>query len=385
MTYVIRGKEKPHKSTKLLQSNALLSPSPFPPRHTLKVNAMAMQNTVEITKASAGRRALAETIKEMEEKCRACKPSSVLDCVSQCRTWKLKNEFRQLNKKMKDPDYSVHLLNALKNKRRLRLLEILTKGRFSTDRLQRGLKQLGFTHSLKTVEEDYVQPLLQAKLVGEEYGWYYATAFGCRVSELIIGSEEVEEALPSHSECYEETVLLALLSNPRTYEDFKRLVPERSVARVLSRLQKAALVETSKDKDYVFFFRTQRDPAKEKLSPTERRTYESIPSEGISTRKLRGKIGISLRRTYKHLRRLKGKKLVFTREKPRVYTLTAKGTQIAGMLQNIQNLVAETLATAAQLVQEQKPYEPQVVSISQAAIGDKEKTAANPAPTQYAG
>jgi predicted transcriptional regulator len=286
---------------------------------------------------------------------------------------------------MKGPAYSEHLLNALKNKRRLRLLEILTKGRFSADKLQRGLKQLGFTHSLKTIEEEYVQPLLQAELAGEEYGRYYATAFGCRVSELIKGSEDVEEALPSHSECYEETALLALLSKPRIYEDFKCLVPEKSAARVLSRLQKAALVETGKDKDYVFFLRTRRDPVKEKLSPTEMRTYESIPDEGISARKLTGKTGISLRRTYKYLRRLKGKKLVFTREKPRAYTLTAKGTRIAGMLQNIQNLVAETSATAAQLVQEQKPYEPQVVSISQAAIGDKEKTAANPAPTQYAG
>jgi predicted transcriptional regulator len=383
MTYVIKGEEKTHKPTELFHSHSLLSPSPSP-RHTLKVRAMAIRNSIEQTKPPVEHSLSVETIMGMEERCRACKPSSVLDCVSKCRIWKLKNESRQLNKKMRDPSFAGRLFNTLKNKRRLQLLETLSKGRFSADKLQKELKQVGFMHSQKTIEEEYVQPLLQAELVGEEYGKYYATAFGYKVSELVKGSEEMEKVLPSHSEGYEEAALLALLNKPRIYEDFRELIPEKSAARVVSRLQKAALVETSKDKDHVFFFRTQRNQSKEKLSPTEKKTYESIPKEGISARRLTEKAGISLRRTYKYLRKLKGKKLVFTREKPRVYALTTKGMQIACTVQSIQNLLSETLAAVAQLENEQKPYEPQVVSVSQAVTGDKAKTTADLPPAQYA-
>lgn len=109
-----------------------------------------------------------------------------------------------------------------------------------------------------------------------------------------------------HSECYEETVLDVLLKGPQTHEGLEEIIPKKSIARVLSRLQKAELAETSSDKDYIFFA-TKRDPNRSDLSPTEKRVYERLPKEGISARKLARGAGISLRRTYKYLRKLKGK------------------------------------------------------------------------------
>jgi DNA-binding PadR family transcriptional regulator len=161
---------------------------------------------------------------------------------------------------------------------------------------------------------------------------------------------EVVEGLPPHSECYEEMVLTALLSEPRTREDLERAISSGTVTRVLNRLQSAGLVRATKENDYIFFFKTRRNPDKEKLSTTENRVYANIPEEGISARKLTEKVNISLRRTYKYLRRLKGKKLIFTREKPKTYALTDKGIQAGFMLQSIQNLVKEILEAAEQVL-----------------------------------
>jgi predicted transcriptional regulator len=80
---------------------------------------------------------------------------------------------------------------------------------------------------------------------------------------------------------------------------------------------------------------------------------ENLSEEGISAKKLAAKTGISLRRTYKYLRRLKGKKLVFVRKKPRVYVLTEKGLQTVTRLQQLSDLVQETTATLSQLFQNQ--------------------------------
>jgi DNA-binding PadR family transcriptional regulator len=194
-------------------------------------------------------------------------------------------------------------------------------------------------------------------LAGEDQNRYYATVFGCRLNELIKDFSDVENVLPPHSECYEETALGMLLDKPKTYEDLKSMIPAKSVARVLNRLQKAKLIETAKENDYVFYFKTKRDSNIAKLSPTERRVYDNIPPDGISARKLVEKTRISLRRTYKYLRRLKGKKLVFTRKRQKSYALTAKGLQIALMLKGIHDLAAEAAETASKIIKDEETYE----------------------------
>lgn len=251
---------------------------------------------------------------------------------------------------MKNPNFMINLLNTLKNDRRLQILEIISKGRHSLTKLQQELKKVGYYHSTNTIDKEYLAPLMEAGLAEENQNQYYLTQFGCRLNDIVKDFRNMGEILPPHSECYEEMALSMLLNEPKAYEDFEGTIPTKSVARVLTRLQNAKLIETSKENDYIFFFKTKRDPGRTTLSPTERKVYENIPVDGISARKLREKARISLRRTYKYLRRLKGKKLVFTRKRPKSYALTPKGLQTALVLKRIQDLALETYATTAQTI-----------------------------------
>lgn len=266
--------------------------------------------------------------------------------MTDCKIWKQKNEFRILHEKMKNSNFLTNLLNTLKNKRRLKILDIISNCRHSISKLQDELKRLGYYHSQQTITEEYLTPLIEVGLAKENQNQYCITLFGCRLNEIVKEYHEIGDILPAHSECYEETALSTLLNKPKTYEDLEGIIPAKSVARVLNRLQKVKLIETAKENDYVFYFKTKRELDAAKCSPTERRVYENIPLDGVSARKLAEKTGISLRRTYKYLRRLKGKKLVFTRKRLKSYALTAKGFQIAMMLNDIRNLTLEIAAAS---------------------------------------
>jgi predicted transcriptional regulator len=304
---------------------------------------------------------MTETLSALEEKCKNCNPLSPIACVTSCGTWKLKNEFRRIHEKAKNPHFSTKLLNTLKNKRRLQILAILSRGRYSIEKLQHELGKLGYQHSQETMTHEYIEPLITVGLVQEEQNQYYPTRFGNQIHSIIGEFNEIEDVLPPHSECYEEQTLRMLLSGPKTFEELESLISSRSTARVLQRLQEGRLIETDAEKDYVFFFRTQRDPSNDDFSPTEERAYESISAEGISARKLALKTRISLRRTYKYLRRLKGKKLVFTRKRPKCYSLTTKGDQLAKALEAIHRLIVETVAATTQLTENNAPLETQIV------------------------
>ncbi|MDH5634359.1 MAG: hypothetical protein OEY30_00885, partial [Candidatus Bathyarchaeota archaeon] len=56
---------------------------------------------------------------------------------------------------------------------------------------------------------------------------------------------------------------------------------------------------------------------------------------GISSRVLSKALGINLRRAYKYLRNLRGKKLVFRRNVPMSYQLTEKGKTVAKFLKEV--------------------------------------------------
>jgi len=299
-----------------------------------------------------GQTSLADATGRLEETCKNCELLTPISCIAGCKTWRMKNQFRKLHEKTKDPDFMIKLLNTLKNGRRLQLLEMLSKERYSIVRLQQELQKLGFNHGQQTIVEEYINPLMDVALIEENNNLYQATMFGCKVTELTRNFQDLGDVLPPHSECYEEITLDMLIDAPKTYEELRGIIPEKSVARVLSRLQKAGLTETSKDKDYIFFFATKRSPSTSNLSPTEKRVYDSIPLEGISARKLSEKAGISTRRTYKYLRKLKGKKLVFTRKRPTSHALTIRGTQITLMLEAIRRLALEALVATSQFVKD---------------------------------
>jgi predicted transcriptional regulator/DNA-binding HxlR family transcriptional regulator len=292
----------------------------------------------------------AQILRALDEQCQKCKPVTPLECISRCKTWKLKNELRRLNETMENPNFMKDLMNVLKNDTRLHILQTIAKNHYSVSKLQQELKKTGHIHSQDTITEEYLRPLLKVGLAEEAQDQYCATTFGGRLTDLIGDYIEIVNFLPMHSECHEETILKALLVSPKTFEDMNDLVSKKIVSRILRRLKTAELIETPKEKDYVFFFPSKRDPEKEDLSPTESKVYNEIVSTGISAKKLADKTALSIRRTYKYIRKLKGKKLVFTRRTPKTYNLTTNGEKLATLLIELNNLVEETLVSSQQFI-----------------------------------
>ncbi|MBN1358138.1 hypothetical protein JW988_05145 [Candidatus Bathyarchaeota archaeon] len=297
---------------------------------------------------------LAEMLRTLDAECRNCAPLTPLKCITRCNVWKLKNELRRLRETMDNPNFIKDLFNVLKNETRLHILNAIVKNRYSVDQLQQELKKAGYTHSQDTINEEYLQPLMNVGLAAETRDEYYATMFGGRLTELLEDFPEFVNVLPAHSECYEETLLSELLSGPKTFQEVEALISPKVASRVLKRLKMAGLIETPEERDYVFFFKSKRDPRKETLAETERKVYNAIPEEGIPAKKLAEKIDLSIRRIYKYLRGLKGKKLVFTRKTPKTYGLTVKGKKLAALLQDLQNLVEETWNSSEQVVSNEK-------------------------------
>lgn len=293
---------------------------------------------------------LAGMLRSLNAECRNCAPITPSECISRCQVYKLKNELRKLRETMDKPNYIKELFNVLKNETRLHILQAIVNGRYSVSQLQQELKKTGHSHSQDTISEEYLRPLMAVGLATEARDEYYATTFGGRLTELLGNFPEFVEMLPAHSECYEETLLQSLLSGPKTFEAIEALISPKIASRILKRLRSAGLIETPMERDYIFFFKSKRDPDKENFTLTERRNYDAIPNEGISAGKLAKETGLSIRRTYKYLRGLKGKKLVFIRKTPKAYGLTCKGEKLASVLQELQQIVEETWSSSEQVM-----------------------------------
>ena len=128
---------------------------------------------------------LTDLLNILEKTCQNCNPLTPITCVTGCKTWKLKNQFRKLREKTENPNFRTKLLNTLKNKRRLQILELISKKHSSIMHIQQRLKKLGFDHSRQTIIREYINPLTEAGLAGQDHNLYYATVFGCKISELV--------------------------------------------------------------------------------------------------------------------------------------------------------------------------------------------------------
>ncbi len=315
---------------------------------------MKTADTTEAMKKIDRSQGIASILRALEQQCNSCKPVTPLECITSCNVYKIRNEFRRLCETMENPNFMKDLLNVLKNDTRIHILQAFAKGRYSISRLQQELKKAGYPHSQDTIAEEYLQPLLLMGLAAESQDQFHATAFGGKLTELIVNLPEFARSLPAHSECYEENILKALLAGPKTFEEIESLVSSKIVSRILKRLKTVGLIETPEDRDYIFFFKSKRDPTKEELSATETKVYNNIPEEGVSANKLAQKSELSLRRTYKYLRGLKGKKLVFTRKTPKTYGLTDAGERLAWLLNEMHILVEETLSFSTQFAKQKE-------------------------------
>jgi predicted transcriptional regulator len=305
----------------------------------------------------------AAMLKILDEKCRKCTPLTPLECISRCKTWKLKNELRILHKNSENPNFIRDVMNVLKNDTRLQILMMIDKGHYSVSKLQQQLRKAGHSLSQDNMLEEYLHPLLEAGLALEAQDLYHTTTFGSRLTELIQSSANILSNLPAHSECHEETVLKALLTGPKTFDDITGFVPQKIISRILRRLEKVGLVETPRERAYIFFFKSKRDPAKEKFSYAESKVYNSISGDGISAQKLAEKTGFVMRTVYKSLRGLRGKKLVFNRKMIKAYCLTAKGEKLALVLDELYSLVEETMSSSEQVFKDNENIAPRVSGV----------------------
>jgi DNA-binding transcriptional ArsR family regulator len=295
-----------------------------------------------------------ETLESLEEECRNCAPMTPLECINRCEVYKLKNELRQLWKTMDNPNYMKELFNVLKNETRLRILQAIVNGRYSMSQLQRELRKTGHRHSQDNISIEYLRPLMAVGLASFAQDEYSATTLSRCIIERLGCFSEFACKLPARSECHEESVLQSLLSGPRTFEEIKALMPPKEVSRTLKRLRSACLIRTPKERSYVFFFKSKRDPSKDTLTATEKRVYDAVTYAGIPAGKLAKETGLCMRRTYRYVRWLKGKKLVFARRTPKVYSLTCKGKKLAFVMRKLQKIVEAAWNSSQQIMQESK-------------------------------
>ncbi len=311
-----------------------------------------MGNVVLVTRKTENKHDLSGTIKSLDAECKKCSPISPLECISRCPIYKLKNELRTLRQMMANPNFRTELFNALKNGTRLQILQAIANGRYSVSSLQQELKKTGHRHSQDNINKEYLRPLMAVGLATEAREEYYATIFGGRLIERLRCFTEFAEKLPAQSECHEETLLEFLLLGPKTSEEIELVISPKIASRILKRLRKARLMETPKARDYVFFLRSKRDVNKETLTETERKIYDTVTYEGISAGKLANETGLSLRRTYKYLKSLRGRKLVFIRRIPKTYSLTCKGKELASVLMELEQVVEDAWISSEQVIQD---------------------------------
>lgn len=291
-----------------------------------------------------------QMLRELNKDCQNCAPLSPINCVTRCKTWRLKNELRKLSDKMNNPEYLKNLLNVLKNETRLHILQTSVRRKHSLIQIQQELKKNGYLHSKDTINQEYLKPLLGVGLVAESQDLYYATNLGNNINTILNEFPEFVNVLPAHSECHEEKLLRELLNGSKTYQEIEDFLTPVIASRIVKRLKKEKLLNTPKERDYIFFFRTKRDPKKETLSLPEFNVYNSIPISGFPVRKIAIEAQLSVRRVYKYLRGLKGKKLVFTRKTPKNYILTEKGRRLAITLKNVMDIVEKTWDSSLEIV-----------------------------------
>jgi DNA-binding HxlR family transcriptional regulator len=295
---------------------------------------------------------LVEILKQADRVCQYCEPISPMICVERCEIWRAKNEFLEMNGTLCADEHVHDLLNVVKNDRRQRIIEALSERSRGIKGLQEYLKSRGYYHSQHTIASEYVEPLIEAGIVKRDDIKYRLTLYGQKFRD-VLNRFDVENPLPPHSRCYEEIVLKKLKDGPKTYADLVDSLTQRSLSRSLRRLTENGLVAKSKNPEYVFYFITKKVP-KKSFSPTEKKVYEAIPEDGTPARELSNKVGINLRRTYKYLRKLRKRRLVFTRKKPKTYELTPSGTELANFLEETANLVSDASKASAFLLERSK-------------------------------
>ncbi len=238
--------------------------------------------------------------------------------------------------KAKNLESEIWLLNAIKNRRRIKLARILLDGPQDIRELQRSLKKEGYYHSIGTIKKNYAGPLERAGIIANENGKYRLTDLGMELTKEL-GEVDLEGMFPHGSRCYEESCLLSL-KEPRNYDEMLRLMPKADLQRTIRRLRTKGLVTKLKPNRHVTY-RITINETEAPLSETEERVLRSISKEGSGVAEISRKAGISMRRTFKYLKRLREKGLVSSNEDFVLLSLTDEGRKVAEKLQKIMSIM----------------------------------------------
>lgn len=231
-----------------------------------------------------------------------------------------------------DRETVARALNALKNQRRVVLLQLLQDKPLTQEEIQEKLHSIGYNHGLVTIQQ-YLQPLIDAELVTHKDARYSTTSTGKQILELV---SKVDFLLrfPANSSCFEELSLLALKNGHRTFEELAKIVDRPLLPRALDRLQKEDLIRSNHPKDHVQFYRV-RVRLMGGGTSTEKRVFHAVSQDGISVNDLAKAAGINVRRTYKYIARLKKRGLILQRKLPVTYDLTPTGKIVADFIEQV--------------------------------------------------
>ncbi|PCN50485.1 hypothetical protein B6U99_04235 [Candidatus Geothermarchaeota archaeon ex4572_27] len=232
--------------------------------------------------------------------------------------------------RIQDPqlrDRMCRLFNTLKNSRRLAILKLLSRRPMGLKDLQRGLWSMGLRHSLETIVDAYLKPLIEVGVVRLGGGRAELTPMGRRVAEDALRESWVFERLPARSRCHEEALLISLLEGPRRVSSLN-IAPQAVMYRAINRLR-GLVKATGREAIYVAL-----DGDEGSLSPTERRLFRAIMDKGgvVPLREIMRERFISRRRVYKYLARLRVKGFIDRILQEPEVELTEEGVKAAKVL-----------------------------------------------------
>lgn len=227
---------------------------------------------------------------------------------------------------------TVKAFNAVKNRRRIALLQLLAQRNHSLPELQHGMREHGYDHSQTTIL-GYLNPLLETGLVESAVGGYSLTSRGRLVREALTRSSG-ENPLPENSNCDEEYLLLALGTGNDNYEKVFGPTPAGDFSRTVRRLESFGFVRRDKPASRAVYRRVHVEP-KGEPSGAEQRIYGLIPDQGVTVQELSQRAAVSVRRTFKYLRTLREKGIVYAEKPTPKLALTDKGKEYAVLFSTI--------------------------------------------------
>jgi len=141
---------------------------------------------------------LTDALAKADSCCEDCKTPSPMVCVERCDVWRVKHEILEIKRVVGEDTHARRLLNVLKNRRRLKILDALSERSHNVKELQMRLREGGFHHSRRTLVEAYLKPMIGVGLIREDGSRFRTTFYGRKVQHLL-GENNSLGLLPIHS------------------------------------------------------------------------------------------------------------------------------------------------------------------------------------------